>query len=187
MNEGADLPLTPTVSPQRGRGSVSAPRSIDASMSDPEVRRDCSTPAERGGGTIREMKTLAILVGGGPAPGINGVIAAATIEARNHGLRVLGLYDGYKWLVRGDTAHVREHFVSPPRENVLVSVDVRQSDRVEIINRRAEPNRGHNRRRSRFELRRQISRLERVRFHATDHTAAAEKRWHGIEQRAPTP
>jgi 6-phosphofructokinase len=54
------------------------------------------------------MKTLAILVGGGPAPGINGVIAAATIEARNHGLRVLGLYDGYKWLVRGDTAHVRE-------------------------------------------------------------------------------
>ena len=28
-------------------------------------------------------KALAILVGGGPAPGINAVIAAATIEARN--------------------------------------------------------------------------------------------------------
>ncbi|HEV8308971.1 MAG TPA: diphosphate--fructose-6-phosphate 1-phosphotransferase [Methylomirabilota bacterium] len=54
------------------------------------------------------MKTLAILVGGGPAPGINGVIAAATIEARNHGLRVLGVYDGFKWLTQGDTAHVRE-------------------------------------------------------------------------------
>ncbi len=54
------------------------------------------------------MKTLAILVGGGPAPGINGVIAAATIEARNHGLRVLGCYDGFKWLTRGDTTHVRE-------------------------------------------------------------------------------
>lgn len=52
------------------------------------------------------MKTLAILVGGGPAPGINAVIAAATIEARNHGLRVLGCYDGFKWLVQGDTAHV---------------------------------------------------------------------------------
>jgi 6-phosphofructokinase 1 len=51
-------------------------------------------------------KTLAILVGGGPAPGINAVIAAATIEARNHGLRVLGCYDGFKWLVRGDTEHV---------------------------------------------------------------------------------
>ncbi len=54
------------------------------------------------------MKTLAMLVGGGPAPGINGVIAAATIEARNHGARVLGLYDGFKWLARGDTSHVME-------------------------------------------------------------------------------
>ncbi len=53
-------------------------------------------------------KTLAILVGGGPAPGINAVIAAATIEARNHGLRVLGCYDGFKWLVEGDTEHVTE-------------------------------------------------------------------------------
>jgi 6-phosphofructokinase 1 len=54
------------------------------------------------------VKTLAILVGGGPAPGINAVISAATIEARNHGLRVLGCYDGFKWLVQGDTAHVVE-------------------------------------------------------------------------------
>jgi 6-phosphofructokinase 1 len=54
------------------------------------------------------MNTLAILVGGGPAPGINAVIAAATIEARNHGLRVLGCYDGFKWLVQGDIAHVVE-------------------------------------------------------------------------------
>jgi ATP-dependent phosphofructokinase / diphosphate-dependent phosphofructokinase len=54
------------------------------------------------------MKTLGILVGGGPAPGINAVIAAATIEARNHGLRVLGCYDGFKWLVQGDTDHVVE-------------------------------------------------------------------------------
>ena len=41
---------------------------------------------------------LAILVGGGPAPGINAVIAAATIEARNRGLVVLGCHDGYEWL-----------------------------------------------------------------------------------------
>ena len=54
------------------------------------------------------MKTLAILVGGGPAPGINAVIAAATIEAQNHGARVLGCYDGFKWLVEGDTDHVTE-------------------------------------------------------------------------------
>jgi len=55
---------------------------------------------------VSANKTLAILVGGGPAPGINAVLAAATIEARNHGLRVLGCYDGFKWLVQGDTQHV---------------------------------------------------------------------------------
>ncbi|MBV8424679.1 MAG: 6-phosphofructokinase, partial [Candidatus Eremiobacteraeota bacterium] len=52
--------------------------------------------------------SLAILVGGGPAPGINGVIASATIEAINNGLRVIGLYDGYRHIARGDISHVRE-------------------------------------------------------------------------------
>jgi 6-phosphofructokinase 1 len=51
---------------------------------------------------------LAILVGGGPAPGINGVISAATIEAINRGLKVYGVRDGYKWLVEGNINHVRE-------------------------------------------------------------------------------
>jgi len=54
------------------------------------------------------MKTMAVLVGGGPAPGINAVIAAATIEARNHGARVLGCHDGYRWLIEGDISHVEE-------------------------------------------------------------------------------
>ena len=44
---------------------------------------------------------LGILVGGGPAPGINGVIHSATIEAVNHGLQVLGIYDGFKHLIEG--------------------------------------------------------------------------------------
>jgi len=50
---------------------------------------------------------LGILVGGGPAPGINGVIAAATIEAINSGCDVVGILDGYRWIVRGDTSHVK--------------------------------------------------------------------------------
>jgi 6-phosphofructokinase 1 len=50
---------------------------------------------------------LALLVGGGPAPGINGVISAATIEARNRGARVIGILDGFEWLARGDTKHVQ--------------------------------------------------------------------------------
>lgn len=52
--------------------------------------------------------TLAILVGGGPAPGINGVIASATIEAVNSGLRVIGIYDGYHHLAQGDSSFVTE-------------------------------------------------------------------------------
>ena len=45
---------------------------------------------------------LGILVGGGPAPGINGVIAAATIEGINSGFEVIGFRDGFKWLAQGD-------------------------------------------------------------------------------------
>ncbi|GAC1389393.1 MAG: diphosphate--fructose-6-phosphate 1-phosphotransferase [Vulcanimicrobiaceae bacterium] len=52
--------------------------------------------------------SLAILVGGGPAPGINGVIASATIEAVNNGLRVIGVYDGYQHLAQGDTTQITE-------------------------------------------------------------------------------
>lgn len=50
---------------------------------------------------------LGILVGGGPAPGINSAISAATIEAVNSGLEVLGIYDGYQWLMEGRTEGVR--------------------------------------------------------------------------------
>ncbi len=50
---------------------------------------------------------LGILVGGGPAPGINGVIAAATIEGINQGYEVIGFYDGFKWLAAGEAEHCR--------------------------------------------------------------------------------
>lgn len=53
-------------------------------------------------------KTLAMLVGGGPAPGINGVIRSVTIEAINSGLNVIGIYDGFEHLVKGDSTHVTE-------------------------------------------------------------------------------
>ena len=50
---------------------------------------------------------LAILVGGGPAPGINSVIAAATIRARLEDVEVLGIEDGFEWLMQGDVSRVR--------------------------------------------------------------------------------
>jgi 6-phosphofructokinase 1 len=49
---------------------------------------------------------LAILVGGGPAPGINAVIGAATIRARLDGMNVVGVRDGFEWLMQGDIDHV---------------------------------------------------------------------------------
>ncbi len=54
------------------------------------------------------MATYGILVGGGPAPGINGVIGAAATVALHSGARVIGCLDGFKWLMEGDTSHVRE-------------------------------------------------------------------------------
>jgi 6-phosphofructokinase len=52
--------------------------------------------------------TLALLVGGGPAPGINGVISAVTIEAIEQGIEVIGFQDGFKWLVKNDADHYRK-------------------------------------------------------------------------------
>ena len=49
---------------------------------------------------------LAILVGGGPAPGINSVIGAATIRARLEGIEVIGIRDGFEWIMQGDIDHV---------------------------------------------------------------------------------
>jgi ATP-dependent phosphofructokinase / diphosphate-dependent phosphofructokinase len=53
-----------------------------------------------------EHHNLAILVGGGPAPGINAVIGAATIRARLEGMNVVGIRDGFEWLMQGDIDHV---------------------------------------------------------------------------------
>src|SRR3990170_8934778 len=49
------------------------------------------------------MNKLAILVGGGPAPGINSVIGAATIRARLGGIDVVGIRDGFEWIMQGNT------------------------------------------------------------------------------------
>jgi 6-phosphofructokinase 1 len=49
---------------------------------------------------------MAILVGGGPAPGINSVIGAATIRAALEGMDVVGIRDGFEWLMQGDVDHI---------------------------------------------------------------------------------
>ncbi len=50
---------------------------------------------------------LGILVGGGPAPGINSVISAATIRALLQGVEVLGIRDGFDRLMKGKLEDIR--------------------------------------------------------------------------------
>jgi 6-phosphofructokinase 1 len=50
---------------------------------------------------------LAILVGGGPAPGINSVISATTIRTRLQGIEVLGIRDGFSLIMKGHIDGVR--------------------------------------------------------------------------------
>jgi 6-phosphofructokinase len=55
---------------------------------------------------VEHHKKLAILVAGGPAPGINSVIGAATIRAALEGIEVVGVRDGFEWLMHGDVERV---------------------------------------------------------------------------------
>lgn len=48
------------------------------------------------------QNTLAIVCGGGPAPGINSVISSITIEAKKSGWDVYGVYDGFANLAKGE-------------------------------------------------------------------------------------
>ena len=56
---------------------------------------------------VSERTIMGILVGGGPAPGINSVIGAATIRGILGGYDVVGVLDGFKWLMEGGTGQVR--------------------------------------------------------------------------------
>ena len=51
---------------------------------------------------------FAMLVGGGPAPGINSVISAATIRAHLQGMDVVGVHDGFSGIMKGRLDGVRD-------------------------------------------------------------------------------
>jgi len=53
-------------------------------------------------------KRVGILVGGGPAPGTNGVIAAIAIEAIKSGAQPIGFHDGFEWLAQRYTDEQHE-------------------------------------------------------------------------------
>ncbi|EAY16990.1 Phosphofructokinase family protein [Trichomonas vaginalis G3] len=67
-----------------------------------------------------EAPVLGIIIGGAPAPGLNGVIASATFYARQLGWKVIGFHDGYLHLatgsleeVKANTLELNEDFVAP--------------------------------------------------------------------------
>ncbi|MCY4654965.1 MAG: 6-phosphofructokinase, partial [Dehalococcoidia bacterium] len=55
----------------------------------------------------RQRGRVGILMGGGPAPGINSAISSVTIEAVNRGHEVIGIFDGFSHLMEGRTDMVR--------------------------------------------------------------------------------
>ena len=57
-------------------------------------------------GIVKADSKLAIVVAGGPAPGINSVIGAATIRACLSDVEVVGILDGFSWLMAGDISRV---------------------------------------------------------------------------------
>jgi 6-phosphofructokinase 1 len=76
------------------------------------------------------MPCFGILVGGGPAPGINGVIGAATILARRSGARVLGLMEGFRWLMEGRTDRARELEIGDVSRIHLLGGSILQTSRA---------------------------------------------------------
>jgi 6-phosphofructokinase 1 len=54
------------------------------------------------------IKRIGIVVGGGPAPGTNGVISAVAIEAIAAGRVPIGLHDGFDWLAQRYTDEQHE-------------------------------------------------------------------------------
>ncbi len=76
------------------------------------------------------MTTIGILVGGGPAPGINGVIGAAAILGRRRGARVLGLLEGFRWLMEGRTDKVVELQIGTVSRIHLLGGSILQTSRA---------------------------------------------------------
>jgi 6-phosphofructokinase 1 len=76
------------------------------------------------------VPSFGILVGGGPAPGINGVIGAATILARRRGAKVTGILEGFRFLMEGRSDRARELRIAEVSRIHLLGGSILQTSRA---------------------------------------------------------
>jgi ATP-dependent phosphofructokinase / diphosphate-dependent phosphofructokinase len=76
------------------------------------------------------MASFGILVGGGPAPGINGVIGSATILARRRGAKVTGILEGFRYLMEGRGERARELRIAEVSRIHLLGGSILQTSRA---------------------------------------------------------
>ena len=65
------------------------------------------------------QEVLGIVCTGGPAPGLNGVIAAATIYAHQNDWKVIGFHEGYHYLSLGDLEVVKQNLIELSDDDVI--------------------------------------------------------------------
>jgi 6-phosphofructokinase len=68
---------------------------------------------------MSKLERIALVVGGGPAPGINGVISAVTIEAINNNIQVFGIHDGFKEIIKGNRENIRPLKIADVKQSAL--------------------------------------------------------------------
>src|SRR6185369_621720 len=78
------------------------------------------------------IKRIGILVGGGPAPGTNGVIAAVALEAIKRGCIPIGFHDGFEWLAQRYTDEQHELTIDEVSRIHLSGGVILGSSRVDI-------------------------------------------------------
>lgn len=82
------------------------------------------------------LKKIGIIVGGGPAPGTNGVISAIALEAIKIGCKPIGFHDGFEWLAQRYTDEQHELTVNEVARIHLDGGVLLGTSRTDIIGNR---------------------------------------------------
>jgi ATP-dependent phosphofructokinase / diphosphate-dependent phosphofructokinase len=78
------------------------------------------------------IKRIGILLGGGPAPGTNGVISAIALEAIKSGCTPIGFQDGFEWLAQRYTDECHELTINEVSRIHLDGGSILGASRVDI-------------------------------------------------------